>query len=310
MTLPLARLTDFSNAAPWSRIFVALLLSLGIFFGLKQLCMAGLLAAGDEIHTDIWTTRGGPALVLALQSIGLLLGGILVGAGQKRGPSNGFIVGTFSGLVFVAAFPSEVPAIGRYSLVIDLVYLSFIGVVSGCFGKNIWKPLQDFVGIFGEETESFGLSRHKRVNPLAGPISWFRVAIGLIVCIPPSCWGLKPLYWAMDYSQGLLTVEVQQMRLVSWMVTAAALLVGSVIAGSAVSNSFKQGLCVGIATIAVVIGHRFYFRGMPPVTWLLLTVGVTMGACLLGGWFGGQLLPPLGKPRNRLHIGPVAAIRE
>jgi hypothetical protein len=140
MTLPLARLTDLSNATPWSRILVALLLSLGIFFGLKQLCMAGLLAAGDELHAEIWTTRGGPALVLALQSVGLLLGGILVGAGQRRGPSNGFIVGTCSGLVFAAAFPSEVPSIGRYSLVVDLVYLSFVGVVSGWFGKRIWSP--------------------------------------------------------------------------------------------------------------------------------------------------------------------------
>jgi hypothetical protein len=156
-----------------------------------------------------------------------------------------------------------------------------------------------------------GLSKgRKRPSPLAGPISWFRIAIGLVVCIPPSCWGLKLLYWTMDFSQGLVTVEVQQVRLVSWMVTAAALLVGSVIAGSAVSNSFKQGLCIGIVTIFVVIGHRFYFRGMPPMTWMLLTCGVTMGACLLGGWFGGQLLPPLSKSGKRFHIGPLAAVPE
>jgi hypothetical protein len=307
-TLQLPSLPDLSTATPWSRIVIGVVLAQGIYFGLKQLCMAGLLVSGDDAASELWTSHAGPALVLTLQSVGLLLGGILAGAGQRRGPTNGFTIGTLSGLISIGVFRAEVPRLGSYSYIIDLLYLAFIGLLSGWLGMRIWKPLQELSMQLLEHGEAFGLARRKSsFNPFTGPVSWFRVVVGITVCVPPSCGALKLMFWLVNVSHGVLTIEIQQMRLFSWILTAVALLAGSIIAGSAVPNSLKQGLCVGITTIVLVFGHRLYYRGMPSFTWMLLTCSVTLGACLLGSWFGGQLLPPLAKPRKNFHIGPLAS---
>jgi hypothetical protein len=303
-TVPLPRLMAIPAGTPWSRVLISLQLAYGTYFGLKQLCMAGLLVSEGEPGSEIWTGNAGPALVLALQSIGVLVGGILVAAGQRRGPAHGFIVGTLTGLLFVSAFPSQIPSLGRFSLVIDPASLALVGFVSGWIGRRIWKPLEDIAFGLGDQAEAFGLKRRRGVNPFAGPISGFRVAVGVAVCIPASCWGFKLVLWATEFSQGMLAIELQQMRLFSWMLSAIGLLFGSIIAGSAVRNSLKQGLCVGLMTMLIVVGHRFYIRGLPTLSWTLLTCGMTMGACLLGSWFGGQLLPPLA-PRKKIQIWPL-----
>jgi hypothetical protein len=305
ITLPMLRVAQPLAQVPWSRIGIGLLLAMGIFFGLKQLCLAGLLVADGEADSDIWTSRAGPALVLTLQGIGLLLGGALAGAGGRRGPSNGFIIGAASGMIFVGVFRAEVPKFGAFSYVVDLIFLALMGVLGGWLGKRIWRPIEELAAALTEKPEAYGLGKRKAgPNPFAGPISWFRVILGIIICVPPSVWSMRLLFWAVDFSHGVLTVEVQQMRLFSWILTALALMVGSMIAGSNVYNSLKQGLCVGVATLAIVLFYRVYVRGFPQVSWMAMTCGVTMGACLLGSWFGGQLLPPLA-PRKRIKFGPL-----
>ena len=304
-TVALPRVTELAAATPWSRILMALVLAYGAYFGLKQLCTAGLLVSEGEPAAEVWTSRAGPPMVLALQSIGVILGGIVVAAGQRRGAIHGFVIGTITGLLFVGPFRSQVPSFGPFSFAIDLSFLAFAGLLSGWMGMRIWKPPEDIAVQFGDRAEAFGLAqRMRRFNPLAGPVSWFRVGIGLAISIPPSIWALKLVFWSVNFSQGLLAIEIQQMRMYAWMLTAAALLAGSTIAGSAVRNSLKQGLCLAVATLVAVLGHRLWVRGLPPITWLLLTSGVTMAACLLGSWFGGQLLPPLA-PKKRIQIGSL-----
>src|SRR5207249_5010482 len=86
---------------PWGRILVGLLLAQGLYQGLRQLCTAGLLVAGEDAAGDVWATLLGLVLLQGLQGLGLLAGGALAGAGQRRGAFFGMFVGLWSGVVFI-----------------------------------------------------------------------------------------------------------------------------------------------------------------------------------------------------------------
>ena len=64
-------------------------------------------------------------------------------------------------------------------------------------------------------------------------------------------------------------------------------------------NGIKQGICVGLGSIVLLVGIQM---GNPKVTVEILLVNVASVFILtmVGGWFGAQLLPPLVKRRRRL----------
>src|SRR5262249_15604951 len=78
---------------PWGRILVGLLLAQGLYYGLRQLCDAGMLVASDDTSHGIWKTLFGLILLQGLQALGLLVGGIFAGSGQRRGLLLGTVVG-------------------------------------------------------------------------------------------------------------------------------------------------------------------------------------------------------------------------
>src|SRR5947207_15314032 len=87
---------------PWGRILVGLLLAQGLYYGLRQLFTAGLLVTGDEAAPYVWTTLMGLILGQAMQAFVLIVGGIMTGAGQRRGFAYGAVVGVWNGILFVA----------------------------------------------------------------------------------------------------------------------------------------------------------------------------------------------------------------
>src|SRR5215468_9170354 len=48
---------------PWGRIFIGLLLAQGLYYGLRHLCTAGLLAVNAVDNDFLWTTLEGQLLV-------------------------------------------------------------------------------------------------------------------------------------------------------------------------------------------------------------------------------------------------------
>jgi hypothetical protein len=61
----------------------------------------------------------------------------------------------------------------------------------------------------------------------------------------------------------------------------------------------KQGLIVGIAASAVLIGLQLN-QAKAPVEFAGLTIISTMSLSMAGGWFGGQLLPPIFKRKREV----------
>ena len=100
-------------------------------------------------------------------------------------------------------------------------------------------------------------------------------------------------------SNGTLTISSQlQAQLVSMEIAALFALFGAGFAGATTHNGFKQGLCVGIGASMIVLGIQI---GGPKFVLesSLATMGGIIIVSLVGGWFGGQLFPPLDPSRRR-----------
>jgi hypothetical protein len=86
---------------PWGRILVGVVLSQGLFYGLRQLGTAVLLAGGDEAARGVWSTLYGLVALQAIQALCLLAAGMLAGAGLRQGIVFGAIVGVWNGVLSV-----------------------------------------------------------------------------------------------------------------------------------------------------------------------------------------------------------------
>src|SRR5205823_4084765 len=62
---------------PWGRILVGLVLSQGLYYGVRQFATAGLLAAGDGAARNVWSTLYGLIVLQAIQAVCLVLAGML-----------------------------------------------------------------------------------------------------------------------------------------------------------------------------------------------------------------------------------------
>ena len=137
-------------------------------------------------------------------------------------------------------------------------------------------------------------------------MAWTRVFAGIIVATCGTIWAHGILEFVLDASEGKLNLDSNlQAKLVTWEITALAMLVGSALAGATTQNCLKQGLCVGMGVIVILIGFRMSKPDFM-LEELILTVMSSVLLCIVGGWFGGQLFPPILVSRHRKGVGPTA----
>jgi hypothetical protein len=254
---------------PWGRIVVGLLLAQGLYHGLRQLCNAGMLALSDEAASDVWKTLFGLMLLQGLQAFGLLVGGIVAGAGQRRGLLLGTVVGVWNGVIVIAldyfrGRPTGGGTLATYALPLnsvtaygELLLLTAFGALGGLVGSLIWKPLPvlPIPGQDGDRKGAVKFSRKDKVSLFAGPVAWIRVALGTAVVVGGALWANVILSFVLQASEGKLTIRSRlQAHLVTLEICALAVLVGSCLAGATTRNGLKQGLCVGLAAGAVLLG--------------------------------------------------------
>jgi hypothetical protein len=110
-----------------------------------------------------------------------------------------------------------------------------------------------------------------------------------------------------------------QAEFLTWQLAVLAIVAGAGIAGAGTGRGLSQGLAVGLAT-CLTLSVLYLSRGLevlpgqepvcellglpvqrgrlsPQSVSFLFTCTIVVGA--LGGWLGGQLLPPLGRARKR-----------
>lgn len=289
---------------PWGRLLIGLVLSQGLYYGLRHLCTALMLAGSEESTQAFWTTPAGLILLQSLQAGGVLVAGMLAGAGHRQAVLYGLLLGLWGGVIDLL-----VQSLSGHMLTTVLalglpILQAFFGGLGGMIGSAVWKPLP-VVGLgasSGKPGPRFADSRRKLASYFAGPIAWVRVGMGIAVAVGGALWAHAILELVVEASEGMLLPETKfQSELVTWEITALVMAFGSALAGATTRNPLKQGLCVGLGTCTILLGLHL---GTPvlPVRVLLFTLGTAMFLGFLGSWFGGQLFPPLALiPRQRLR---------
>ena len=300
---------------PWGRILVGLLLAQGLYYGLRQLCDAGMLVVSDDTSQGVWKTLFGLILLQGLQALGLLVGGIFAGAGQRRGLLLGTVVGVWNGVIILlldylqgrspgsgAASALSLPLNGVTAYAEPFLVTAF-GALGGLLGSMIWKPLPALT-LPGEDPnrKAVTFSGSKKKSLLAGPVAWVRVALGTAVVVGGALWANVLLNFVLEASEGKLTIRSRlQAQLVTLEICALAVFLGSSLAGATTSNGLKQGLCVGLAASTILLGLSLTDPSFSVNQQIFKIVSTSLLA-LAGGWFGGQLFPPVLHPVRRRNV--------
>jgi hypothetical protein len=144
-------------------------------------------------------------------------------------------------------------------------------------------------------------------SPFAGPVAWTRVLTGIALAVGGVIWVDVIRDFVLNATDGKLRIDTQlQAELVTWEISALALFAGGVLSGATTKNGLKQGLVVGIGASTVLFGVRIAGAQLQPLL-VFLTLATALCFGLAGGWFGGQLLPPVYNSvrRRRMSTAPL-----
>jgi DNA-directed RNA polymerase subunit RPC12/RpoP len=295
---------------PWGRLVVGLLLAQGLYYVLRHICTAGLLFAHQDTPASNWATLGGLILHQSLQIIGILAAGLLTGAGQRRGFFFGALLGVWNGVFFVSAQRWLGHAASTIDFLGEPILQAAFGAVGGMAGSLIWKPAPTLeMSQLADLPERPRPGRKRGQSAFAGPVAWGRVLTGITIAVGGVIWSDVIREFVVQASEGKLKVDTElQALLVTWEIAGVAILAGSAMAGATTKNGLKQGFCVGLGSMAALLGirlaHSFFALGP-----LILTLSSALCLSLAGGWFGGQLLPPVDPARRRrphMDTAPLA----
>jgi DNA-directed RNA polymerase subunit RPC12/RpoP len=288
----------------WGRIMIGLVLAQGLYFGLEHLLL-GLLEFLNNQGLIKWTMNSVAGLVFLqiVQVFTLTIGAVLAGGGQQRGVLLGGLVGVWNGVLSVlldpVLHPNFVPTLTALSLIgVPLVHIVF-GTFGGWIGYSIWRPVQpDAPAHPTKPTRKHGVAPLRKPM-LTGRVAWFRVLLGAVVAAAGYLTAAAIFNFLIDFSAGRLTSDgFWQDRVVTWEIQALAVFIGGGVAGYNTSSGLKQGLCVGLLNAICLMAIFFNFRRAAPEI-AALTVGACFCLCAIGGWFSGQLFPPVVAPRSR-----------
>lgn len=300
-------LTQGWQHTPVGRIFIGLLLAQGLFYGLRHL-LTGLLLLllhGPSNMQEALTTLPGLVGVQALQIVALLLAGLVAAAGQRSGLLLGLVLGVVNGVIAVIA--QQWPATATHSLLPPYgqpLIQGFVGAVSGVMGGTIWKPLAVVLAPDSAQMKRKPLTRPK-VPLFAGKIHWIRILCGSALTVAGCLSAHFMLERALLASGDALVTETYwQEKVVTWEIKALAMVLGGALAGIGTTNGFKQGVFVGILSGAV-LNIALALRS---ADWVVIVLTMTSALCLslAGGWFGGQLFPPLSNYKRARGLGPAS----
>jgi hypothetical protein len=281
----------------WGRVVIGLILSQGLFYGLRHLLTGILLAVTSGEPDEIWDSFTNLLLVQSVQLFSLFVGGVLAGGGQPQAFVLGMLVGGWNAalaLLLQQTPGQEVSTLGLFGQ--PLLHVA-VGGLGGWVGSLIWKPIPSAVPMLLAPQRK---SPPKRTQPLlAGKVFWVRVIVGSILVISGSLFASKLFQKMLDVSAGrLVSTDAMYDKVITWELRALAVLLGGALAGASTPNGLKQGLFVGLLSCVILLGVQ------TPKTdaWTELALWTSVSTVFLaaaGGWFGGQLFPPIIKVGRR-----------
>jgi hypothetical protein len=288
---------------PWGRILVGIVIAQGLAQGLQLFFMAGLQVSGEEAGKGNWDNPAHVILVQALHAFSLLLGGILTGAGQRRGVFFGSVVGLVHGLVTLGIQQWHGEVLSQVGLcAVPALHMAF-GAVGGLVGSLIWRPLPTIH--LANRSEPDKKARKSFASGggnvlFAGKVAWIRVAMGIGLVVCGVLWSSAILKFVLENAPVRLSVEDStQFEMITWEIAALVTFLGAAIAGATTANGLKQGLFVGLGAVMILTGMHLA-KNHPDLERSIITGVSALFLSVGGGWFGGQLFPRVyGRTRRR-----------
>jgi len=288
---------------PWGRIFLGLVLAQGLFYGLRHLLTAALLAVqGREAVEEMWTAASGILLLQSVRVFSLLIGTVFAGAGQRQAAFLGALIGAWNGVFSVLLLPGPAQALTTIALLGQPLLQAVMGAMGGWIGSALWKPLPATTAVETPRPRNRAFLR-PNMDLFSGPVAWVRVAVGVILAVAGTLTATLLFEKILDIGHGsLATADELQDHLIIMEIKALALLFGGALAGATTRNGFKQGLCVGLVSAVILIGIEINYveRWLPLAG---LTTVAALSLSLAGGWFGSQLFPPIIRRRHQRGLG-------
>lgn len=291
---------------PWERIFIGLVLAQGLFYGMRHLVTAGLLAIpGREAVERIEAAATGILLFQGLRIGALFLSAVFLGAGQRHAVVLGAVLGVWNGTFSVLLMSDPAQVRTPTAILGQPLLQAVMGALGGWLGAGVWQPLS--------ATDPTEMPLPRRRSKLRrnrdlfrGPVAWVRVAAGTILAVAGTLTATLLFEKILDIGHGTLaTTDELQDRLITLEIKALALLFGGALAGATTRNGLKQGFGVGLASTILLIGFEIHYIDR----WLQLAAYTALAALslsMVGGWFGSQLFPPVFRKRRRRGLGGAA----
>jgi hypothetical protein len=277
---------------PWGRIGIGVVVAQGVFYGLFQLLVGGMMAVYGMTSEEVRHGVHGVLLVQLAQAIALVASGVLTGGGQRHGLVLGGVVGVWSGVLSALLQQNPTPNISLLALYGQPLISGAIGAFAGWAGSLIWKPIPPV------HTPGLPLTprmNRRMVQPLfAGKVAWIRVILGALLAVAGSRSAGIIFNKIIDIGAGQLdTPEELYDIIITWEIRVLAMLIGGALAGAWTTNGFKQGVLVGFFALFLFLSQetrllRYYPRELQAVL-----LGTSVILATLGGWLGGQIFPPI-----------------
>ncbi|HUR54322.1 MAG TPA: hypothetical protein VMZ71_09335 [Gemmataceae bacterium] len=303
------------------RILVGTIITLGLYLALRKMANAWVLA--HQVDPEAWwASADGLAAAFTAQGFAAVVGAVLAAAGRGGGFAVGAAVGSVCGGLFLAV-ELVTGATGR-----DIVFylqppiLALAGGVAGAISTRIWiaPPLLDMpvpAAPPGSKLSSLQFSKEE-IGEKGRPTEWVRILVGAGVIVIGFLAAEQVRYFAQKYSGGMLQVQsISQGEFMSWQLALLVILFGGGVAAAGTGAGIWHGALAGLLGGAAAVGlnaqrggpnqpstywlEKLSLSGLPPLdTYVIIAIGGGVFlAAVVGGWLGGQLLPPLGPEQMR-----------
>jgi len=294
-----------------TRIVAGLIFAQGLYYGLLQMWTAATLAG--VVPEEIIATVG-PFLAPGLQVLGVLIGGLVAGAGNPRGTIAGAAIGVVNAIAFALPALLVAKRSPDFLLLTSWLPLAVFGGAGGLLARQIFPSLFDLPDPIAAKAEKDAKAK-KPSEPLQ-PMAWFRMLAGAALAVGCTVWAGPIRDWFIYYAAGTFILESRlQAQFVAWIISALAMIVGGAFAGATSSGGLKHGFLVGLLASAgiFVVHHQIVKEALPAEQFFanlfglpdsgipeaaqtvvfLLTNTLVLGT--LSGWFGGALLPKVAR---------------
>jgi len=285
---------------------VGLLLAQGLNYVLCHLCTAWFLVAWEQAAGSVWATLTGLVLRQALQVASVFSAGLLTGAGQRRGLLFGAVVGVWNAVFLILIQFWTGQSLTTIDLFGEPVLQVTFGALGGLVGSLIWRPLPLDVLLHQPRIPLPSLPVYKGPSLFSGPVAWGRVLTGITVAVGGVFWVDVIRDSVIESSEWKLQINTHlQAELVTWEISGLAMIAGGALAGATTRNGSKQGLFVGLGTTTVLLGIRLASVTQTPEQ-MIHTSLAALALAFVGGWFGGNLLPPVYQSSRRKRMSTAS----